>query len=200
MSADTELNRELSLACVRLKTKPRTYGLLGEDDSDMTDADRLLFEMTEFDKCDPARIQHFMKVYEYAHMIGVGEGLAEKEMHILEAAAILHDIGIIPCEKKYGYCNGKLQEEEGPHFAKEILERIGYAANETERICYLIGHHHTYSDVDGIDYRILIEADFLVNALEGQMKEEVIRTVGNNIFKTKTGRHLLCLNFGVYVP
>lgn len=163
----------------------------------MTDNDRLLFEMMEFDKGDPARTQHLMKVYEYAHLIGVGENIAKGEARILEAAAILHDIGILPCERKYGYCNGKLQEEEGPVFAKEILERNGYSKEETDRICYLIGHHHTYTDVDGIDYRILIEADFLVNAFEEFSSKEAILKMKEKIFRTKSGKRLLEQNFGL---
>jgi uncharacterized protein len=163
----------------------------------MTDNDRLLFEMMEFDKGDPARTQHLMKVYEYAHLIGVGENIAKGEARILEAAAILHDIGILPCERKYGYCNGKLQEEEGPAFAKEILERNGYSKEETDRICYLIGHHHTYTDVDGIDYRILIEADFLVNAFEEFSSKEAILKMKEKIFRTKSGKRLLEQNFGL---
>lgn len=49
-------------------------------------------------------------------------------MRILEAAAYVHDIGIKPAEKKYGSCGGKLQEQEGPAAAKEILERLGFDA------------------------------------------------------------------------
>ena len=92
-----------------------------------------------------------------------------------------------------------MQEEEGPAYARVILERNGYSKEDVERICYLIGHHHTYSDIDGMDYRILVEADFLVNAFEENMKKEVIRNVAEKIFRTKTGRSLMCLNFGIYV-
>mgnify|MGYP000340972515 FL=1 len=35
----------------------------------------------------------------------------------------------------------------------------------TERVAYLIGHHHTYDKIEGMDYQILVEADFLVNIL-----------------------------------
>ena len=34
------------------------------------------------------------------------------------------------------------------------------------RVEYLVGHHHTYKDIDGLDYQILVEADFLVNILK----------------------------------
>lgn len=61
--------------------------------------------------------------------------------------------------------------------AKELLAKTGaYTADEIDRICYLVGHHHTYVNVDGIDYRILLEADFLVNAYEDEMSVHARRT------------------------
>ena len=63
---------------------------------------------------DPKRIQHFIKVYQFAKMIGELEKLPEEVQYILETAAIVHDIGIKPAEEKYGSCGGKLQEQEGP--------------------------------------------------------------------------------------
>ena len=58
-------------------------------------------------------------------------------------------------------------------------------------ICYLIGHHHTYTNINGIDYQILVEADFLVNIFEGGMTHEAAEKVCENIFRTKTGKQLL---------
>ena len=113
-------------------------------------------------------------------------------------AAILHDIGIRPSEEKYGRCDGKLQEQEGPAYAKEILAQFPeVTAAETDRICYLIAHHHTYENVDGLDYRILLEADFLVNALEDDLPKEAIRKCRENVFETETGVYLLNTMFGV---
>lgn len=148
--------------------------------------------MTEFDKGDPRRIQHFIKVYEYAHVIGKLEGLDEQTQKILDIAAIMHDIGIRPSEEKYGKCNGKLQEQEGPAYARKMLQDFPkITEEETERVCYLIGHHHTYTDVDGKDYQILLEADFLVNAYEDGMSKDSIYTFRSHVFKTKTGIELL---------
>ncbi len=62
---------------------------------------------------------------------------------------------------------------------------------ETERICYLIAHHHTYDNVDGIDYRILLEADFLVNALEDELDKAAIIHFRDKVFETATGTYLL---------
>ena len=60
-----------------------------------------------------------------------------------------------------------------------------------ERISYLVCHHHTYTDVNGLDYQILLEADFLVNADESQMSEAAIRNARETFFKTRTGTELL---------
>ena len=128
--------------------------------------DDLFIRMIEFNEGDPRRIQHLTKVHSYARIIGIGEKLEETELYILEAAAYTHDIGIRVAEEKYGKCDGKLQEQEGPIVAQKILSELGFENYMIERICYLIGHHHTYSNIDGMDYQILIEADFLVNLYE----------------------------------
>ena len=158
--------------------------------------ERLMLKMIEFDKGDPKRIQHFTKVYEYAHMIGKLEGLDEKSQRILDMAAILHDIGIHPSEEKYGHCNGKLQEQEGPIVAQKMLSELGFENYMVERICYLIGHHHTYDNVDGMDYQALIEADFLVNLYEEEAGRHAIKAAYRQIFKTKTGKELFRLMYG----
>ena len=59
------------------------------------------------------------------------------------------------------------------------------------RICWLVGHHHTYHVCEDPDYQILIEADFLVNLYEDQENEEAIRAVRKNIFRTKSGLKML---------
>ena len=64
-------------------------------------------------------------------------------------------------------------------------------AEETERVCYLIAHHHTYTDVDGMDYRILLEADFLVNCFEEKMSREAALSALRKVFRTETGKTLM---------
>lgn len=113
-------------------------------------------------------------------------------MFILEAAAIVHDIGIHVCEKKYGACDGKHQELEGPAIAKKILsEAGGFTSEQMERVCWLVGHHHTYHDIKDMDHQILVEADFLVNIYEDNLSAEAARKVRQTIFKTKAGIDLL---------
>ena len=110
---------------------------------------------------------------------------------ILETAAIVHDIGIRPSLKKYGSSAGAYQQIEGPAEAKKMLEELHYPAQMIERVSYLVGHHHTYQDIRGLDYQILVEADFLVNMFEEHMDAEQIRGVREKIFRTRTGKDML---------
>ena len=157
--------------------------------------DDLLFRMIDYFSGDPKRIQHFMKVHSFARLIGMREGLDETSLFILEAAAYTHDIGIRPAEKKYGRCDGKLQEQEGPIVAQKMLSDVGIENYLVDRICYLIGHHHTYDRIDGQDYQILVEADFLVNLYEDDVNRHAIEQAYRNIFKTKTGKDIFCRMF-----
>ena len=153
--------------------------------------------MVLFDKGDARRIQHFLKVYMFAALIGKMEGLPPEQQEVLEIAAILHDIGIIPAEKKYGFNNGKLQEQEGPAYARSLLQEAGgYQPELIDRVCFLIAHHHTYEGVDGPDWQILLEADFLVNSFEKNMPEEAIKKMRSRVFKTGSGITMLNNQYG----
>lgn len=146
--------------------------------------------MTNYYAGDPARIHHFLKVHSFAKWIGEEEGLDQETLETLEAAALVHDIGIKIAEEKYGSDAGPLQEKEGPAAAKQILEESGYAGKLVERVCYLVGHHHTYTDIDGADYQILVEADFLVNLFEGHEDEKAIEHAYSRIFRTAAGKRM----------
>ena len=81
--------------------------------------------------------------------------------------------------------------------AEELLAKLGFAPDVCERVCYLIGHHHTYTNIDGMDYQILVEADFLVNFYEDGMSKEAIQTACGRIFKTASGIRLCRQMFGI---
>ena len=152
----------------------------------------LFIQMTNYDSGDPRRVQHFTKVHDFAAVIGQSEKMDCESLFVLEAASILHDIGIHISEEKYNACNGKQQELEGPAEAKKLLEANGnFTEKEIERICFLIGHHHTYNAIDGLDYQILVEADFLVNAYEDSLSVSAIEHFRDRYFKTQTGIQLL---------
>ena len=98
---------------------------------------------------------------------------------------------LVPSLEKYGSSAGPYQEKEGPAKARSMLEELGFPQTQVDRICYLVGHHHTYHAIDGIDYQILVEADFLVNIFEEPMDQPAARSIGEKIFKTSTGLKLL---------
>ena len=164
----------------------------------MTPTQTLALAMIDYNNGDPKRIQHTTKVHAYASMIGRIEGLDEETLFILESAALVHDIGIRASEQKYGHQNGKLQEQEGPAVAREMLTRLGgYSERQIERICWLVGHHHTYHVCEDLDYQILIEADFIVNLYEDNESPHAIRAVRKNIFRTGSGTKMLETMFGI---
>jgi uncharacterized protein len=160
----------------------------------MTDDSTLIREMIRYDRLDPKRIHHFLKVYEFACLIADGEHADGETAACVHAAAIVHDIGIHLSEQKYGSGSGKYQEIEGPAEARIMLSKLGYPPALVDRVAYLVGHHHTYTAVDGLDYQILIEADFLVNLYEdcapGAPMHEAARAAYTGLFKTETGRTL----------
>lgn len=158
---------------------------------------KLLLAMIQYFRGDARRIQHFVKVYEFAKLIGEKQGLDKGTQYILETAAIVHDIGIKMAEEKYGRCNGKLQEQEGPAEAEKLLESLGYERDVIHRVSYLVGQHHTYSNVDGLDYRILLEADFLVNLYEDGLDKKGIQNAYDRVFRTDAGRRICRDMFGL---
>ncbi len=157
----------------------------------------LLMEMMAFDIADPKRIQHFLKVHSLARLIGQEENLDTKAQIIVEAAAIVHDIAVIPCENKYGKCDGKLQEQEGPKYARTLMKEVGFSEDTIDRVCWLVAHHHSYKEIKTIDLQILVEADFLVNLYEDGINEEGQRKALKNIFKTETGIEILYTMYGL---
>ena len=133
---------------------------------------QLMRAMIKYDGGDAPLIQHFVKV--------------------LEAAAILHDVGIHVSQARYGNCDGKHQEELGPDEARKVLSEVdGFTAAQIERICWLIAHHHTYQDVTSLDHRILLEADILVNTFEAHLAPEGIITFRNHVFRSESAISML---------
>ncbi len=161
----------------------------------MSILERLLLSMAAYDKGHPQLIQHFIKVHEFARLIGVCENMEASQLFTLEAAAIVHDIGILPSLAHYGDGAGRHQEELGPAQAEAMLQSLGFDEETVARVSYLVGHHHTYTDVDGLDYRILIEADFLVNLFENSAGADAVSRARESIFATRTGLALLDAQF-----
>ena len=151
----------------------------------------LNFAMIKYYAGKPAQIQHFIKVHSFAKLIGVCEKLSSEVLFILEAAALVHDIGIKPAMELYRNSNGKLQEKLGPLEAEKMLAALDFNTSVIERVCYLVGHHHTYDNIEGLDYQILVESDFLVNFYESKYETKTVHQINETIFQTETGKLLL---------
>lgn len=144
-----------------------------------------------------SRIAHFLKVAAYARLIASQETEDSQLCQLIELAALTHDIGIKPSLAKYGSAAGPLQEKEGPPLAEALLSAAGAAPELVSRICWLIGHHHTLQPIEGLDHQIIIEADFLVNADEGNLPVSAVQAFRDGHFRTKTGIRLLNLLFSL---
>ena len=72
-----------------------------------------------------------------------------------------------------------------------FLGELSVGTLDVERVKWLVTHHHTYTNVSGMDYQILLEADYLVNAGEGGYSKEAIENFCKEIFRTATGIRLL---------
>ena len=165
----------------------------------MTKNFALYNEMVALFAGDARRCQHFIKVASLAKHLAESENTGAELVELIEAAGLVHDCGIKIGEEKYGagHCTGKIQEQEGPAVARGLLQKVSYTPEKIERICYLVGHHHTYNMIDGLDYQLLVEADFLVNFYEdGTPKENIARAV-ERIFKTGSGTKLVKTMFGL---
>ena len=142
-------------------------------------------------------IEHFLKVWAYARTIGEREGLDSQTQEILEVAAILHDIACPMCREKYGSTAKEYQEPEGAILAAEFLGDSGYPQALIDRVVYLVGHHHTLDQINGMDYQILVEADFLVNLYEDGVTKEAVMHAYNKIFRTEHGKRICAEMFGI---
>ena len=113
---------------------------------------------------DERRIRHARRTAEYAEMILPEE--PDADPNVVIAAAFLHDIGIKNAEAKYGSAEPVHQETEGPPVAGKILKELEYTGEFIREVCDIIGHHHHPRAEETINFKVLYDADQLVNAEE----------------------------------
>jgi hypothetical protein len=138
-------------------------------------------------------IDHTLKVLDQAEKIAEGERVRDEfTKSVVTLSSIYHDIGIPESMKKYSSMDAPYQEKEGPPVARELMGKIGVRRDILERVCFIVGAHHTKDKVDGIDFQALWEADFIVNIEEKNLvfaKEEIPAAVEENV-ATATGKKL----------
>ena len=142
-------------------------------------------------------IDHLVKVHAWAKAIADGEGLDERTKEITEIAAIVHDIACPLCREKYGSALAERQEEEGAILAREFLSGCGLTTEALDCICFLVGRHHTLENVNGMDWQILLEADYIVNAGESGYTRENMENFVSRIFQTQTGKEIMRNIYGI---
>lgn len=148
-------------------------------------------KMIAFSKGNLKDINHFLKVWSYTRAIALGEGADAHTLFILELTAIVHDISCPLCRKKYGNTDGRHQEEESPALILSFFSGFDIPREDVDRITFLVSRHHTYTGVNSLDWQILLEADYLVNADERGDGPEAIISMKERVFRTETGKRLL---------
>ncbi|MFZ5966226.1 MAG: HD domain-containing protein [Bacillota bacterium] len=163
----------------------------------MDKKEKVIEEMKKVFKDVPYGIEHTLKVLKNAEDIMEEEHVREEERERISMVAILHDIGAIEAQIKYGSMEGKYQEKEGPPIARKILENTAYPSKDIDRICYIIGNHHSPSKIDGLDFQIQWEADLLENltAMDIQKEQQKIKECIEENFRTATGKKIAYARF-----
>lgn len=139
---------------------------------------------------DSPRIDHALAVLGHAETIMVaGEKL---DAMVVRAAAILHDIGIQEAERKHGSSAGRYQEIEGPPIARTILADMGVDAERTEHVCRIVGSHHSARDIDTPEFRVIWDADWLVNIPDEYDTTDAVRMgeLVETVFRTDHGKDI----------
>ncbi|MDP2980744.1 MAG: uroporphyrinogen-III C-methyltransferase, partial [Candidatus Omnitrophota bacterium] len=147
----------------------------------------ILNRMKKYFGADAKRIKHAKNVLGYARELLKKE---KGDRDIVIAAAILHDIGIKECERKYNSTSGQLQEKEGPAIARKILEDLKVGQDTIREICQIIASHHSPGEIDTMNFKILWDSDWLVNLKdEYDIKDrKKLEDIIEKVFLTQTGR------------
>lgn len=130
---------------------------------------------------DQKRVDHALQVFRYAKELLI---FIEADPVLTLTAAYLHDIGIHEAERKHGSNAGRWQELEGPPIAASILAELGAEATFIDLVTGIIGHHHTRGGVDSPEFRIVWDADAMVNfagALTSRTDEQVEEILRNHM-------------------
>lgn len=152
---------------------------------------RVAIEMKQFFGRDFKRIGHASKVARHAEEIVKQE---KGDPAVVLTAAYLHDIGIKEAERKYNSTAARYQEEEGPPIARWILEKLGANQELIEEVCDIIGHHHHPRVQETVNFKVVYDADLIVNLeekqSEGPIEQKKMGEIIEKVFLTEGGKAL----------
>jgi hypothetical protein len=153
--------------------------------------DRIAFAMRKYFGEDARRIRHAEAVAEQAETIATSMSSEQGgDMMVIMASAYLHDIGIREAERKFNSSAARYQHSEGPPVAREILFQLKAKPELIDEVCDIIGHHHAPRDEETVNFKVLYDADLIVNKLEQYQEtpptqEQFDRVLA--VFLTKAG-------------
>jgi putative nucleotidyltransferase with HDIG domain len=129
--------------------------------------DRVAVEMKRYFGTDFKRIKHAAQVAHYAEKINRYE---QADPAVVLISAYLHDIGIKQAEEKFNSSAPKYQHQEGPPVARDILTRLEADPKLIDEVCDIIGHHHFPRKEESANFKVLCDADLIVNIEEEHKK------------------------------
>lgn len=186
-------NPKISLGCAQwceyaeecLGFDPKKMPTVEGQDVSLTD--KLVKAMKAEFGDDQKRITHALEVLEAAEELLKQE---DAKPRVVVAAALLHDIGIQQAEREHGSTPARYQEQEGPPIARRILEDLKVDEDTIKHVCRIVGSHHSANDIDTTEFRVVFDADWLVNmpAERDESSTEKLRGLVENTLRTKAGR------------
>jgi hypothetical protein len=137
--------------------------------------ERVAIEMKKYFGQDFRRIGHATRVARYVEEIGKllvepAEVPGDFNPAVAGIVAYLHDIGIKEAERKFNSSSPRYQHQEGPPVAREILTGLGATPGLIEEVCDIIGHHHNPRPEETTNFKVLYDADLIVNLEEKQQE------------------------------
>lgn len=156
---------------------------------------RLIEELEGYFGEDARRIDHAKKVMGYAEELLKRIG---GDWHVVIPAALLHDVGIKKAEEKYGSADARHQEAEGAAIARKMLLKYGFKKEHIEEICGIVAHHHSPGAIDTDNFKIVYDADCLVNLKDDVTGERTqdLNAVIDKRFLTDAGKEIARREYG----
>ncbi|MCG2775579.1 MAG: HD domain-containing protein [Desulfobacterales bacterium] len=153
--------------------------------------DRVAIEMKRYFKQDFKRVGHAIRAARHAEQIGREE---RGNLAVILSATYLHDIGIKEAEKKHPESFSRYHEEEGVPIARGILDKLEAKEELINEVCDIIGHHHHPGTEENTNFKIVYDADMIVNLEENEKKSPIesedLKKIIDKSFLTESGRNL----------